>query len=271
MVENGAPKVVILAGGRGSRLQEETGVRPKPMVEIGGKPILWHILNVYAFHGCEEFVLALGYKGEFIKEYFLSFYALNNDLTVDLKSGESNVHVRNYLPWRVHMVDTGAETQTGGRLQRLRHLVGDRTFMMTYCDGLADIDIRKLLAFHKAHGKLATVTAVRPPSRFGTLLMNNNGVDHVIEKPQIAEGWINGGFFVLEPGVFDYLDGDSCVWERRPMERLANDGQLMAFQHEGFWQPMDTLREKQILETLWSSGRAPWRFMVTSDESLSHR
>ncbi len=259
MANDEAPKVVILAGGLGSRLQEETVVRPKPMVEIGGKPILWHILNLYAFHGCEEFVLALGYKGEFIKDYFLSFYALNNDLTVELTSGESKVHVRNYVRWRVHLVDTGAETQTGGRLQRLKHLVGNSTFMLTYGDGLADINIQELLAFHKSHGKLATVTAVRPPSRFGTLDLNGSAVDHVFEKSQIGEGWINGGFFVLEPGVFDYLDGDACVWERGPMERLAQDRQLMAFQHEGFWQPMDTLREKQILETLWNSGRAPWR------------
>ena len=259
MVESFAPRVVILAGGLGSRLQEETVVRPKPMVEIGGKPILWHIMNVYAHHGCEEFVLALGYKGELIKEYFLNFYALNNDLTVELTSGESKVHVRNQVQWRIHLVDTGAETQTGGRIRRLEQLVGERTFMLTYGDGLADVDIRGLLAFHQAHGKLATVTAVRPPSRFGTLVLRGNHVDQVVEKSQIGEGWINGGFFVLEPRVFDYLGNDACVWEKDPMERLAKDGQLMAFQHEGFWQPMDTLREKQILETIWNSGKAPWK------------
>lgn len=259
MTEIVAPKVVILAGGLGSRLQEETVVKPKPMVEIGGKPILWHIMNIYAHHGCEEFVLALGYKGELIKEYFLNFYALNNDLTVELTSGKSKVHVRNQVQWRIHLVDTGPMTQTGGRIRRLQELVGDRTFMLTYGDGLADVDIRGLLAFHRAHGRLATVTAVRPPSRFGTLVLRGNDVDKVVEKSQIGEGWINGGFFVLEPEVFDYLGADGCVWEREPMERLANDGQLMAFQHEGFWQPMDTLREKQILETIWNSGTAPWK------------
>jgi glucose-1-phosphate cytidylyltransferase len=254
-----APRVVILAGGLGSRLQEETVIRPKPMVEIGGKPMLWHIMNLYAHHGFEEFVLALGYKGEFIKDYFLNFYALNNDLTVELASGESKVNVRNHVRWRIHMVDTGTGTQTGGRINRLKPLIGDRRFLMTYGDGLADIDLGALLALHELHGKLATVTAVRPPSRFGTLAVRDGHVDQVIEKSQIGEGWINGGFFVLEPGVFEYLGDDTCVWERGPMERLAADGQLMAFQHEGFWQPMDTLREKLTLEALWNSGKAPWK------------
>jgi glucose-1-phosphate cytidylyltransferase len=259
MPEKESLRVVILGGGLGSRLQEETVVRPKPMVEIGGKPILWHIMNIYASHGCEEFVLALGYKGEIIKDYFLNFYALNNDLTVELTSGESRVHVTNHVDWRIHMIDTGADTQTGGRIKRLKSLIGDRPFMMTYGDGLSDVDIGELLAFHRSHGKLATVTAVRPPSRFGTFGLSGDRVSEFVEKPQIGVGWINGGFFVLEPGVLDYIDGDMSVWERKPMERLAEDGELMAFQHEGFWQPMDTVREKHILETLWNSGSAPWK------------
>jgi glucose-1-phosphate cytidylyltransferase len=259
MAESIAPRVVILAGGLGSRLQEETVVRPKPMVEIGGKPILWHIMNVYAHHGCEDFVLALGYKGEVIKDYFRNFYALNNDLTVDLSTGESQVHLRNHVTWRVRLVDTGQATMTGGRIARLRHVIGDRTFMLTYGDGLADIDVRGLLAFHRAHGRLATVTAVRPPARFGTMVLEGSGVERFMEKSHAGEGWINGGFFVLEPGIFDYLGDDASVWEREPMERLARDGQLQAFLHDGFWQPMDTLREKQDLEALWQSGRAPWK------------
>jgi glucose-1-phosphate cytidylyltransferase len=257
--QGGGVKVAILAGGLGSRLQEETTTRPKPMVEVGGKPILWHILNIYAAHGFREFVLALGYKGESVKEYFLNFYALNNDLTVDLAAGQTQVHAGNQPAWKVHLVDTGPTTQTGGRIRWLRSYLADGTFMLTYGDGVADIDLGKLLAFHRGHGKLATVTAVRPPSRFGSFLLEDNRIARFEEKPQTGEGWINGGFFVLEPGIFDYLDGNETVWERGPMERLAADGQLMAFQHGGFWQAMDTLREKRVLEELWASGHAPWK------------
>ena len=252
-------KVAILAGGFGSRLQEETTIRPKPMVEIGGKPILWHILNIYSTYGHNEFVLALGYKSEVIKEYFLNFYALNNDLTVDLTEGKSQVHQGNQPDWLVNLVDTGANTMTGGRIKRLKPWIGDQTFMATYGDGLADVPIDKLLAFHKAHGKIATLTAVRPPSRFGGLKFDGDRVAEFEEKPQAGEGWINGGFFVLEPEIFDYIDGDETAFEWHPMQRLANDGQLMAFKHDGFFQPMDTIRERSQLESLWASGEAPWK------------
>jgi glucose-1-phosphate cytidylyltransferase len=252
-------KVAILAGGLGSRLQEETTIRPKPMVEIGGKPILWHILNIYAAHGFEEFVVALGYKGESIKDYFLNFYALNNDLTVDLGSGAANVHRGNGPAWKIHLVDTGPTTQTGGRVGRLRQHLRDGTFMLTYGDGVADLDLRKLLEFHRSHGKLATVTAVRPPSRFGSFILDGPRITRFEEKPQTGEGWINGGFFVLEPGVLDLIEGDDTVWERGPMEKLAAAGELMAYRHDGFWQAMDTLRERRLLEELWASGKPPWR------------
>jgi len=252
-------KVVILAGGLGSRLQEETTVRPKPMVEIGGKPILWHILNIYAAHGFQEFVVALGYKGESIKDYFLNFYALNNDVTVDLASGEARIHRSAGPAWKVHLVDTGASTQTGGRLKRLAPHLSDGTFMLTYGDGVADVRLKDLLAFHRSHGKLATVTAVRPPSRFGSFLLDGNRISDFKEKPQTGEGWINGGFFVLEPGVLDLIEGDETYWERGPMEKLASAGELMAFRHEGFWQAMDTLRERRVLDELWASGRPPWK------------
>ena len=251
-------KVAILAGGLGSRLQEETSVRPKPMVEVGGKPILWHILNIYAAQGFQEFALALGYKGESIKEYFLNFYALNNDLTVDLKSGEAQVHKAQGPSWKVHLVDTGATTQTGGRLKRLASLLQDGTFMLTYGDGVADIDLRALLAFHRSHGKLATVTAVRPPSRFGSFLLDGNRITDFQEKPQTGEGWINGGFFVLEPEVLDYIDADDTIFERSPLERLAQDGQLIAYRHEGFWQCMDTLRDVRLLNSLCDGKLPPW-------------
>ncbi len=252
-------KVAILAGGLGSRLQEETTVRPKPMVEIGGKPILWHILNIYAAHGFDEFVVALGYKGEFVKEYFLNFFALNNDLTVDLRSGAARVHSGNGPAWKVHLVDTGPSTQTGGRVKRLQGHLRERTFMLTYGDGVADLDLKKLLEFHRAHGKLATVTAVRPPSRFGSFILDGNQITRFEEKPQTGEGWINGGFFVLEPGVLDLIEGDDTLWERGPMEKLAAAGELMAYRHDGFWQAMDTLRERRVLEDLWASGKAPWK------------
>lgn len=252
-------KVVILAGGFGTRLAEETTIKPKPLVEIGGKPILWHIMNIYAAHSFNEFVMALGYKGEVIKDYFLFFYALNNDLTVDLMTGKTMVHDGRQPNWRVHLVDTGLLTQTGGRIKRLQPWIGNETFMLTYGDGVADVNIRDLVAFHRSHGRLATVTVVRPPARFGGLRLQGDRVAEFTEKPQTGEGWINGGFFVLDPSVFEYIAGDDVIWERAPLERLARDGQLMAYQHEGFWQPMDTLREKRLLESLWESGNAPWK------------
>jgi glucose-1-phosphate cytidylyltransferase len=255
-------KTVILAGGLGTRLSEETVLKPKPMVEIGGKPILWHLMNIYGAHGFNEFVLALGYKAEVVKEYFANFHVLNSDLTVDLSTGKTTVHTGKIPPWKVHLVDTGPNTQTGGRLKRLRAwLADDSTFMMTYGDGLANVDLKKLVAFHKSHGKLATVTAVRPASRFGNLAFadGTGAVSSFVEKPQAQAGWINGGFFVLQREVMEYIDGDEVPWELAPMQRLTADGQLRAFQHEGFWQPMDTLRDKRHLEEFWESGDAPWK------------
>jgi glucose-1-phosphate cytidylyltransferase len=260
-------KVVILAGGLGTRLAEETVVRPKPMVEIGGHPILWHIMNIYAAHGFKDFVIACGYKGEYIKEYFRDFYMHNADITVDLKRGVVDVHNNRGPDWQVALIDTGVKTQTGGRLKRLRHWLGNQPFMMTYGDGVGDVDIHALVAFHRSHRRLATITAVRPPARFGGLEFSGDQVICFSEKPQIGEGWINGGFMVLEPGVFNYIDGDESILERKPMEQLAAKGQMMAYRHEGFWQPMDTLREKQLLEELWQSGRAPWRIWQ-SDGSI---
>jgi glucose-1-phosphate cytidylyltransferase len=230
------------------------------MVEVGGKPILWHIMNIYASHGVDEFVVALGYKGEVVKEYFLNFYALNNDITLDLSAGSTTVHDGRQPKWKVHLVDTGASTQTGGRVKRLRRWLGDsENFLMTYGDGVADVDIASLIRFHESHGKLATVTTVRPPARFGGIAFEGDRVSQFTEKPQTGEGWINGGFFVLNRRVLDYIDGDDTLWERDPMERLARSGQLMAFRHDGFWQPMDTVRERKLLEELWASGRAPWK------------
>jgi glucose-1-phosphate cytidylyltransferase len=253
-------KAVILAGGLGSRLAEETVIKPKPMVEIGGKPILWHIMNIYSAYGVNEFIIALGYRGEAIKEYFLNFYAINNDLSVDLATGKTTIHDGRQPPWCVHLVDTGLQTQTGGRVKRIGPWLGsDETFLLTYGDGVADIDISRLRAFHESHGRLATVTTVRPPARFGGIEFDGERVSRFSEKPQAGEGWINGGFFVLERRALDYIDGDETLWERTPMERLAADNQLMAYRHEGFWQPMDTLREKRQLEELWATGKAPWK------------
>ncbi len=252
-------KVAILAGGFGSRLQEETIVRPKPLVEVGGKPVLWHILSIYSAFGFNEFVLALGYKGEYIKKYFLNFYALNNDLTVDLADGKSEIHEGKQPNWKINLVDTGLKTLTGSRIKRLQPWIGNETFMATYGDGLSDIRIDELLSFHKSHGKVATLTAVRPPARFGGLNIDGGQVVEFAEKPQSGEGWINGGFFVLEPEIFDYIEGDGTPFEGEPMQKLASDGQLMAFQHEGFFQPMDTIRDRNILEDLWASGKAPWK------------
>jgi glucose-1-phosphate cytidylyltransferase len=253
-------KVVILAGGFGSRLSEETTLRPKPMVEIGGKPILWHIMNIYAAHGINEFILALGYKGEVIKEYFLNFFALNNDISIDLASGKTVIHDGNQPCWKIHLVDTGLYTQTGGRLKRLKKWLGpDETFLFTYGDGVADLDVQALLRFHHSHRKLATVTTVRSPARFGRIVFEGNQITEFFEKPEAGEGWINGGFFVLHAKAIDYIDGDETIWERDVVERLAHDGQLMGYQHYGFWSCMDTLKEKHILEDLWNSGKAPWK------------
>ncbi len=252
-------KTVILAGGLGTRLSEETIVKPTPMVEIGGIPMLCHIMYMYASHGFNEFVVALGYKGEVVKDYFMNFYAVNNDLSIDLKSGEVTVHHGRQPRWKVHLVDTGIATDTGGRVNRMKSWVGNETFMLTYGDAVSTIDVRALTAFHKSHGKLATVTAVRPPARFGGMEFDGDRVAAFIEKPHTGEGWINGGFFVLEPGIFDYLGPDNLIWEREPLENLARDGQLMGYRHQGFWQCMDTLREKGLLESLWQSGTAPWK------------
>jgi glucose-1-phosphate cytidylyltransferase len=251
-------KTVILAGGLGTRLSEETDVKPKPMVEIGGSPILWHVMSIYLDAGFKEFVVALGYRGDVVKNYFLNYHHFRNDLSV---SGDGNVRVHDghREDWVVHLVDTGLETQTGGRLRRLRDELHGETFMLTYGDGVADVRCRELVDFHRSHGKLATVTAVRPPARFGGLTFDGDLVAEFIEKPQIGEGWINGGFFVLEPGVLDYIDGDETVWEREPLERLAADGELAAYRHEGFWQPMDTLRDVLFLRRLYESGDVPWR------------
>jgi len=251
-------KVVLLAGGLGTRLSEETVVRPKPMVEIGGKPILWHIMRLYAHAGFEEFVVALGYKGEFIRDYFLNYHALTNDLTVRLRDGSAQIHGASHENWTIHLVDTGLNTKTGGRMRRLKGWIGNETFMLTYGDGLADLNVRELVSFHRSHGKLATVTAVRPPARFGGLVLDQSVVADFTEKPQSGEGWINGGFFVFEPEVMDRVCGDESLLEVEVMEGLARDGQLMAFHHAGFWQPMDTLREKNYLEELWQTGRAYW-------------
>jgi glucose-1-phosphate cytidylyltransferase len=252
-------KAVILAGGMGTRISEETQLRPKPMVEIGGRPILWHIMKIYSRHGIHEFVICLGYKGYMIKEYFANYFLHMSDVTFDMKDNRMEVHQRHADPWRVTLVDTGDSTQTGGRLRRVRQYVGNETFCFTYGDGLGDVDIAKLLAFHRDAGTLATVTAVQPPGRFGELDVNRNLITGFKEKPHGDGGWINGGFFVLAPGVFDYIDGDDAIWERAPLERLARDSQLSAYRHRGFWQPMDTLRDRMLLDELWASGHAPWK------------
>lgn len=252
-------KTAILAGGVGSRLAEETDIKPKPMVEVGGRPILWHIMMQYAHYGFTDFVIALGYRGEYIKRYMMDFGLTEDDLTVSVGTGDVLRRGNRRPDWTVDLVDTGINTMTGGRIKRLRPLLGEETFFLTWGDGVADVDIKRLLAFHRQHGKLATVTAVRPPARFGCMVFDGNRVVEFSEKPQTSEGWINGAFFVLEPGIFDYIDGDDTAWEREPMERLARDGQLMAYRHDGFWQCMDTLRDRRLLENLWESGQAPWK------------
>jgi glucose-1-phosphate cytidylyltransferase len=253
-------KAVILAGGLGTRLSEETSVKPKPMVEIGGKPILWHIMKSYSSYGINEFVICCGYKGYVIKEYFANYFLHTSDVTFDMQNNEMEVHTRNAEPWKVTLVDTGDETLTGGRLKRVERYVRDEEmFCFTYGDGVSDVDIGELIQFHKEHGKLATLTATQPPGRFGALNMTGHSINSFHEKPQGDGAWINGGFFVLSPKVIEYIEGDATTWEKAPMEKLAQDGQLDAYFHHGFWQPMDTLRDKIHLEELWNSGQAPWK------------
>ena len=252
-------KVVILAGGLGTRFQEETVVKPKPMVEVGGRPILWHIMQHYAHHGFREFFVALGYKGDMIKRYFHDYCALSNSMTVSLANGRVEVHGRKSEDWTVHLIDTGLGTMTGGRLKRLDPWLRDGPIMLTYGDGVSDVDLQALWRFHRAHGRLATVTAVRPPSRFGGLLFDGDLVAEFTEKPQIGEGWINGGYMVFEPEVFEYITGDGIRLEQDVLERLASEGRLAGFRHEGFWQCMDTLRDLRLLESLWETGRPPWK------------
>lgn len=251
-------KTIILAGGLGTRLAEETAVRPKPMVEIGGKPILWHIMNIYSAYGYKDFLIACGYKAEVVKEYFSNFMLHNSDLQFDFKSGRQQIINATVPDWQVAVVDTGVDTLTGGRVRRLQSWIGNETFMMTYGDGLANVDIKALVSFHRSHGKKATVTAVIPPPRFGGLELTGDAVSRFTEKPHSGDHWINGGFFVFEPSVLDYISGDAISLEREPLENLAADGQLMAFRHANFWHPMDTLRDKQYLDSLWNKG-APWK------------
>ncbi len=252
-------KTVILAGGLGTRLAEETEVKPKPMVEVGGRPILWHIMKHYAHFGFKEFLIALGYKGEVIKRYFIDYYSLNSNLTVNLSNGQISVKSREIEDWLVHLIDSGLSTLTGGRVKRLEPWLKDETFMVTYGDGVSNIDLDELVQFHKTQGKIATITAVRPPARFGGLVFNGDAVMNFTEKPQIGEGWINGGYLVLEPKIFNYLESDNSSLEVHLLEKLAEDGQLSAYRHEGFWQCMDTLRDVRTLEELWRGGNPPWR------------
>ncbi len=253
-------KAVILAGGLGTRISEESSVRPKPMIEIGGRPILWHVMKCYAQHGITEFIICLGYRGYMIKEYFANFVLHSSDVTVDARDGKIEYHTNTAEPWRVTLIDTGPETMTGGRIKRIgKYLTPGESFCMTYGDGVADVDIQKLVTFHKTHGKQATVTAVYPPGRFGVLELNGDAVTRFAEKPPGDNALINGGFFVLEPSVLERIAGDSTSWELEPLVGLAQDNQLSAFKHSGFWQPMDTLRDKMLLEKLWETGKAPWR------------
>lgn len=252
-------KVVILAGGLGTRLAEETEIKPKPMVEIGGYPILWHIMKTYSHYGFKEFFVALGYKGEVIKKFFLDYCNLNGNMKIDFASGTTEIKERESEDWILHLIETGQNSMTGGRVKRLENYLKDSTFMVTYGDGVCDINLKKLLEFHKSHGKLATVTAVHPPARYGELLIKEDFTTEFTEKPQTHEGWINGGYIVFEPQVLDYLTGDASVMEKDALERLADEGQLMAYRHDGFWQCMDTLRDKKFLESVWESGNPPWK------------
>ncbi len=253
-------KAVILAGGLGTRISEETHLKPKPMIEIGGKPILWHLMKIYSSHGINDFIICCGFKGYVIKEYFANYFLHMSDVTFDMSNNKMKVHQQNAEPWTVTLVDTGEDTQTGGRLKRVAtYLKDEKAFCFTYGDGLANIDIAKLIQFHEKHGKLATVTAVQPPGRYGALNRDNDLVTGFVEKPKGDGGWINGGFFVLSPKCIDYIDSDDTAWEQRPLKDIALKGELMAYEHKDFWQPMDTLREKNLLEELWESGKAPWK------------
>ena len=254
-------KVVILAGGYGTRLSEETGVKPKPMVEIGDQPILWHIMKIYSAYGINDFIICCGYKGHVIKQYFASYCLYKSDVTFDMKKNAVKVHYNGVEPWKVTLIDTGDKTMTGGRLRRAKDYIGHETFCFTYGDGVSDLDIRRLIDFHREQKSLATLTAVQPPGRFGTfsLAQGQTAISSFREKPQGDGAWINGGFFVLEPDVMDYIAGDSTVWEQEPVQKLAQDGMLSAYRHYGFWQNMDTLRDKNVLEKLWQSGEAPWK------------
>ena len=251
-------KVVILAGGYGTRISEETGVKPKPMVEIGGRPILWHIMKVYSAYGINDFIICCGYKGYMIKEYFSNYYLHSSDITFDMTNHKTEIHQNNSEPWRVTLLDTGYNTGTGGRLRRIRSYLGSDDFCFTYGDGLSNVNIRELISFHKTKNTLATVTAVIQPSRYGVMVFEESNIRAFEEKPE-GGGWINGGFFVLSPKVIDYIDGDETMWEHAPLKQLVKEGQLSAFTHKGFWQPMDTLRDKTRLEELWGSGKAPWK------------
>ncbi|SHK88363.1 glucose-1-phosphate cytidylyltransferase [Hymenobacter psychrotolerans] len=265
-------KAVILAGGYGTRISEESGVRPKPMVEIGGKPILWHIMKIYAHHGIRDFVICCGYKGHMIKQYFSDYFLHNADVTFRMDRNEMQVHRNNTEPWNVTLVDTGQETMTGGRLRRVREYLDDSTFCLTYGDGVGDVNIREAIRYHRQQGTLATLTAVRQPGRFGVFNLHDHSgqVESFTEKPEGTETpWINGGFFVLEPAVLDYIDSDDTMWEKAPLERLATEGQLAAFRHTGFWQPMDTLRDRNMLEELWQKGQAQWKVWGTAPESTA--
>ena len=252
-------KTVILAGGFGTRLSEETDRIPKPMVQVGGRPLLWHIMKIYSAHGINDFVVCLGYKGYVIKEYFNNYFLHMSDVTLDLKENSMEVHQNQVEPWRITLTDTGPETLTGGRLKRVKDYLQSGTFCFTYGDGVADVDIKRLIAFHRSHGKLATVTAITPPGRFGVLELDGKRVAGFSEKTDTQNSVINGGFFVLEPDVLDYIDGDGTIWEHEPLKRLAEDNQLMAYHHQGFWQAVDTLRDKRLLEEIWAGGQAPWK------------
>ena len=252
-------KVVILAGGLGTRLSEETVIKPKPMVEIGGKPMIWHIMNIYAAYGYKEFVVALGYKGEMIKDYFLNYHRRMRNLSVKLKTGEVDIYDGEGEDWIVHLVDTGFDTQTGGRIKRLQSFIGNEPFMLTYGDGVSNVNIPALIEFHQTQNRLATITAVRPPARFGQMLVDSGRVIQFQEKPQIGEGWINGGFFVLQPEIMDYINDDQTSWEFDSLEKLAAGGQVSAYEHGSFWQCMDTMRDVNLLERLWQDGNAPWK------------
>jgi glucose-1-phosphate cytidylyltransferase len=252
-------EAVILCGGQGTRLREETEFKPKPMVEIGGKPILWHIMKIYSAHAINDFILCLGYKGYVIKEYFANYFLHMSDVTFDMAGNKMEVHQNSAEPWKVTLVDTGENTMTGGRLKRVRQYLGNEAFCMTYGDGVADVDIAKLVAFHKRQGRLATLTAIQPPGRFGTINMDKQEIVSFEEKPHGSHGWINGGYFVLDPAVIDYIEGDHTVWERDTLERLAREGRLAAFLHTGFWHCMDNLRDKNYLDEVWNSGHVPWK------------